>query len=286
VGRGRETDPVREVLLRKYGFESPIKVLDHGHVFLVDVMGDDRRVESSARLSYTTSETEETRTPAQMRRLIRYLMRHRHTSPFEQCVITLNMKMPIFVARQFVRHRTQAINEISGRYTKLPDEFFVPEQVFLQSTVNHQGRGDMEVSESEALTRQMRDEAEELFKSYGQYLDAGMAKELARINLPLSTYTEWQTTMNLHNMLHLLRLRMDSHAQAEARAYADAIAKIVADWVPVTWEAFEEYHLHAVTFSRTEMEIIRGMMREQNVPLTDHLLAAGEKVEFMKKLGW
>lgn len=280
----------REELLEKYGNGNAIPVLDYGHVMLVDVMGDDERVEQVARLSYQKG----TRKVSETRGLLRYLLRHRHTSPFEQAVITLDIKLPIFVARQLIRHRTQSVNELSGRYSELPEEFYVPTraQICYQATDNKQGRsGPLPDDEAVALQRQMADEAHETFASYHQFLEAGLARETARVNLPLSTYTQWCTTINLHNLLHMLSLRLDPHAQWECRQYAEAIARIVRDWVPITWKAFEDFVLDAETFSAQELMVIRTILSGENMRKRVLLVAEGptwserEKREFLKKLG-
>jgi len=276
----------RDELLAKHG--QPVQVLDHGHVRLVDVMGDDERVEQVARLSYQQG----TRKVSETRSLLRYLIRHRHTSPLEQAVITLDMKMPIFVARQLVRHRTQSINELSGRYSEMPEEFYVPDQVQIcyQATDNKQGRsGPLPEDEAWQLMKQMHAEASESFATYHQFLEVGVSRETARMVLPLSTYTQWCTTMNLHNLLHMLELRMDPHAQWECRMYAEAIAEIVKDWCPIIWEAFVDYRLEAVTFSREEVELIRATV--QRDPFDEAALQAitdlskRERDEFLVKLG-
>ena len=251
---------LRDQLLEEFGYKNRFSVLDHGHVFVVDVMGDDETVERAARVSYQKG----TRTKRDTEQLIRYLMKHRHTTPFEQCVITLDMKMPIFVARQFVRHRTQSINEISGRYSELPEEFYVPEtrNICYQSKKNKQGRAEaFPPEEGDALQLQMVDESQESFRTYKQFLDADMARETARIQLPLSTYTQWQTTMNLHNLLHFLKLRMDPHAQWEARQYATAIFKIVSRWVPLSVQAWIEYEYGGHSFSLSEMQALRELVK-------------------------
>jgi len=280
----------REDLLEKYGNGTYLPVLDHGHVTLVDVMGDDERVEQVARLSYQKG----TRKVSETRGLLRYLFRHRHTSPFEQAVITLDMKMPVFVARQLVRHRTQSLNELSGRYSELPEEFYVPDraQICYQATDNKQGRsGPLPEDEAWQLQKQLHEEAEESFASYHQFLEAGVSRETARINLPLSTYTQWCTTMNLHNLLHMLTLRLDPHAQWECRQYAEAIAKIVKDWVPIAWEAFEDYRLHGEEFSRQEMMVIRTILGSEHLRNAVLLTSQGpdwserERKEFLAKLG-
>jgi len=279
----------KEELLAKHG--PPVQVLDHGHVRLVDVMGDDERVEQVARLSYGKG----TRKVSETRSLLRYLVRHRHTSPLEQAVITLDMKMPIFVARQLVRHRTQSINELSGRYSELPAEYYVPDEVYAQSTTNKQGRGDKLDDDMEyGLAAKMANRAFESFSTYQDLLDYNVARETARIVLPLSTYTQWCTTMSLHNLLHMLELRLDPHAQWECRMYAEAIAKIVEDWCPIIWEAFVDYRLEAVTFSREEVAFIREQIDAhgycEELPCDADLeaktnLSKREREEFLAKLG-
>lgn len=277
----------REELLAKHG--QPVQVLDHGHVRLVDVMGDDERVEQVARLSYQQG----TRKVSETRSLLRYLIRHRHTSPLEQAVITLDMKMPIFVARQLVRHRTQSINELSGRYSEMPEEYYVPAEVYEQSTTNKQGRGEQAHPAMESSFRvNMRRSGEESFALYARLREEHVARETARIVLPLSTYTQWCTTMSLHNLLHMLELRLDHHAQWECRVYAEAIAKIVEDWCPIIWEAFIDYRLDAVTFSREEAKYIRERiaMDGLDLPNDDDLtaktnLSYRERGEFLLKLG-
>lgn len=274
----------REELLAKWS--TPTPALDHGHVRLVDVMGDDERVEQVARLSYQKG----TRQVSETRSLLRYLIRHRHTSPLEQAVITLDMKMPIFVARQLVRHRTQSINELSGRYSEMPEEYYVPDEIYEQSTTNKQGRGEQAHPAMESSFRvNMRRSGEESFALYARLREEHVARETARIVLPLSTYTQWCTTMNLHNLLHMLELRLDPHAQWECRQYAEAIAKIVQDWCPIIWEAFVDYRLEAVTFSREEAQFIRATVQRDppdEASLLSHTnLSKREIAEFLAKLG-
>jgi thymidylate synthase (FAD) len=245
----------KENLLTEFGEKR--RVLDWGHVRLVDVMGDDARVEEVARLSY-----EGARKVSETRGLLRYLMRHRHTSPFEQAVITLDIKLPIFVARQLVRHRAQSLNEVSARYSVLPDEFYVPNatQVCYQDANNKQGRSG--IVSDDVLDRFLGntlDDAKEAFSTYKIALEDGVARETARIGLPLSTYTHWYTTWDAHNLLHMLELRLDKHAQWEIRKYAEAIANIVKVWLPLTWEAFEDYRLNAETLARYEVEAVRAV---------------------------
>jgi len=248
--------PAAEELIGK-----EFKCLDKGHVTLIDYMGGDASVTQAARVSYAGDKN--AFDPKKDGGLIKYLMSHRHTTPFEMVQIKVRMKLPIFVARQWVRHRTASLNEVSARYTQLPDEFFQPsaDDLRTQSTTNKQGSGDqMEGHHSEELARKISKEQEQDYISYQENIDRGMAKEMARINLPVSIYTEWYWNQNLHNMLHLLSLRMDSHAQYEIRVYADALYEIVKAIAPICCEAFEEYRFYGKAFSYSEMEIIRCSM--------------------------
>ena len=246
-------------------------VLDHGFVAVKDYMGDDASVLNMARMSYGRG----TKNTSDDRALLRYLMRHAHTSPFEGCVIKLHVKLPIFVMRQWVRHRTASLNEYSARYSVLPDEFYLPESQHLaeQSTDNKQGRGlALSAEQADAVREMLESDARHAFASYhdllnqdenGQDIEAdkvGIARELARIGLPLSTYTQmyWQT--NLHNLLHFLRLRADRHSQWEIRVYAEKILDILADWVPLTAEAFHDYQLGAARLSRLDLNLLRDMV--------------------------
>jgi thymidylate synthase (FAD) len=233
-------------------------VLDHGFVRFVDRMGDDNAVVQMARVSYG----EGTKTKRSDRALIRYLMRNRHTSPFEACELKLHLRMPIFVARQFLRHRTAAVNEYSARYSIVPDLFYVPkpEHVLGQSGDTKQARGgEVDAGLVEFWLDTVSGTATEAFAEYEAACSNGIARELARIMLPLNAYTEIYWKIDLHNLLHFLQLRLHDHAQYEIRVYAEAIAEYLAEWVPATWEAFEDYRLHAVTFSRTEMDILRDV---------------------------
>jgi len=246
-------------------------VLDHGFIAVKDYMGDDVSILQMARMSYGKG----TKGTSDDRALLRYLMRHLHTSPFEGCVIKLHVKLPIFVMRQWVRHRTASLNEYSARYSIMPDEFYMPraEDLAVQSKDNKQGRGQTLTAEQSAeVLRILKDEALRNFDTYHKLLNAdeegkaidegaeGIARELARIGLPLSTYTQmyWQT--NLHNLMHFLRLRADPHAQYEIRVYAEKILELMADWVPVTTEAFRDYQLEAGRFSRMELALLKDML--------------------------
>jgi thymidylate synthase (FAD) len=228
------------------------------------------------------------------RDLIRYLMRHRHTSPFEMVEFKFHVKLPIFVARQWIRHRTASVNEYSGRYSEMKDEFYIPdiEQIRTQDTVNRQGRSDSSLPHNDAaeINEMLSKTQQKLFEEYKTLLDMDIARELARINLPLSTYTEWYWKIDLHNLLHFLKLRLDFHAQYEIRIFAAAIVELIKPIVPMTYEAFEDYLLESLSFSKQELGIIKSMI-SQEMP-NDELLAefeikgleATEFKEKMKKL--
>ena len=269
----------------------PIEVLDHGFVRLVDYMGDDSAIVQAARVSYGAG----TKKTSEDRGLIRYLMRHRHTTPFEMCEIKIHAKMPLFVARQWVRHRTANINEYSARYSEMPEEFYCPEleQISGQDQKNRQSRGvDLpEVNKD----RFAGNTAQHSVNSYGVYknaIDDGIAREIARINLPVSNYTEWYWKIDLHNLFHFLSLRLHSHAQYEIRVYAEALAEIVKQWVPMAWEAFQDYRLNGMFLSGAEIKFLKTYLDKVAVdedPLTmkeleDCGLSKREAREFTSKL--
>ncbi len=251
----RPTVPALEERLHQ-----PIPCLDHGFVRLVDYMGDDAAVVQAARVSYGKG----TRKLREDRGLIRYLMRHRHTTPFEMCELKLHVKLPIFVARQWIRHRTASVNEISGRYSVLDGEFYTPtpSDLAVQSSSNRQGRGaNLTVEQASEVLDILRSEATRAHASYAGLMHGfDLARELARINLTLSTYTQWYWKIDLHNLLHFLALRLHPHAQREFRVYSEAIADIVAAWVPASWEAFEDYRLGAFTLSRQGVGAIKAIL--------------------------
>lgn len=231
-------------------------VLDHGFIRVVDYMGDDAAIVQMARVSYGRG----TKSANEDRGLIRYLMRHRHSSPFEGCEIKFHVKLPIFVARQWIRHRTANVNEYSARYSILDREFYTPapEHLAAQSTENHQGRGDVLDGDTAArVLALLKQDAERDFDSYDAMVDSGLARELARIGLPLSTYTQWYWKTDLHNLFHFLALRADAHAQYEIRVYAEQMLQITEAWVPLATEAFRDYRLGAVTFSAQQMAALR-----------------------------
>lgn len=244
----------REELLERHKCAA---VLDAGHVRLIDLMGDDGRIESVARVSF------DGRGQSDRRRLLRYLMRHRHTSPFEHAQITLDIRAPIFVARQIMRHRMQSINEVSARYTELPGDVYrpTPDQVCEQSSDNKQGRGaPLDASTATTWLEADSQASSSCRDLYRWAIDAGVSRELARISLPVATYTRWVSTWDTHNLLHFLALRLDKHAQWEVRQYAQVIASIVADWLPLTWEAFCDYRLSSLTLSRIEVDALRTVL--------------------------
>jgi len=248
------------------------RVLDHGFVRVIDYMGDDAAIVQAARVSYGKG----TRSSSSDRGLVRYLVRHRHTTPLEMCEIKLHVKLPIFVARQWIRHRTANVNEISGRYSILDREFYLPEpeHVTLQSSTNRQGRGDaLSADQAARVLDVLRQDALRTFENYenllnddgqGQPRDPGLpqvARELARTNLTLGTYTQWYWKIDLHNLMSFVGLRADAHAQYEIRVYAEVIADLVKAWVPFAWEAFVDYKQQAHTFSREEMDVLRQIVQ-------------------------
>ncbi len=266
--------PAAEEILDK---EYP--VLDHGFVRLVDYLGSDQRIVQSARVSYG----EGTKTYRQDKGLINYLLRNDHTSPFEQVVFTFHVKMPIFVARQWTRHRTARMNEISGRYSVMKDEVYVPSPdcIALQSEDNKQGRSQEPVSQeiADEVRSVMREDAERAFANYHKLLDMGIAREISRIDLPLSLYTEFYWEIDLHNLFHFLKLRLDGHAQYEIREYAKVMLEIVRCVCPIATEAFENHKLNGRSFSGREMEAIKAMIEGKECPLEKR-----EKEIFLEKL--
>jgi len=252
--------------------DQEIKVLDKGFVRLVDYMGGDQRIVQAARVSYGSG----TKTYRQDRGLIHYLIKNWHTSPFEQVQLTFHTKMPIFVARQWVRHRTARLNEISGRYSVMKDEFYVPEpgHVCYQSESNKQGRSEaMPIADANRVIAAMEKEQREVYGNYESMLGDNVARELARSNLPLSLYTEWYWQIDLHNLFHFLRLRMDPHAQYEIRVYAEAMAECAKAVAPIAYEAFEEHILGSVGFSRAECEALVAMLDGRDLKLEGRALA-------------
>jgi thymidylate synthase (FAD) len=245
--------------------DKQIKVLDKGFVRLVDYYGNDSRIVQSARVSYGAG----TKTVREDKMLIDYLWMNEHTSPFEQVVFTFHCKLPIFVARQWIRHRTARVNEVSGRYSVMKEEFYTPSEdmISFQSKDNKQGRSKDEVPAE--LKQKVLDIIKELnndsYKSYTEMVEHGIARELARVCLPLNLYTEWYWQIDLKNLLHFLRLRLDDHAQYEIREYAKAMAEIVKKVCPYTWESFEEHTLYSTKLSRTESNLLKDLFSGKEV---------------------
>ncbi|ETD87419.1 FAD-dependent thymidylate synthase [Rhodobacter capsulatus] len=266
-------------------------VLDHGLIRVIDYMGDDAAICQAARVSYGRG----TKAVSDDRGLIRYLMRHWHSTPFEMCEVKFHVKLPIFVARQWIRHRTANVNEYSARYSVMDREFYIPapEHLAAQSTVNNQGRGQvLEGAEAARVLDLLREDAMRAYDHYEDMLtpDAdtgklGMARELARMNLPANVYTQWYWKIDLHNLFHFLRLRADVHAQYEIRVYAQIMGDIVKDWVPQAYEAFEDYRLGAVSVSATAKEVLKRRLAGEVVTAETSGMSKGEWREFVEEWG-
>ena len=287
----RPTVPALESLLHQ-----AIPVLDHGFVRVIDYMGDDGAIVQAARVSYGRG----TKAANEDRGLIRYLMRHRHSTPFEMCEIKFHVKLPIFVARQWIRHRTANVNEYSARYSILDREFYIPapEHLATQSSTNRQGRGEvLEGEEAARVLDLLRDDATRNYDHYLEMLNEdeagapidparqGLARELARMNLTLNAYTQWYWKADLHNLLNFLSLRADAHAQYEIRAYADAMMGTVEAWVPIAAAAFRDYRLGAMTFSAQMLGIVRRLVAGEAVTQEGSGLSKREWRELMDALG-
>lgn len=265
-----------------------IKCLDTGFVRLVDYMGGDNAIVQAARVSYGAG----TKSVSKDRELIRYLMRNRHTSPFEMVEFKFHVKLPIFVARQWIRHRTANVNEYSGRYSVMKNEFYLPEasRLAMQSKTNMQGSEENSTfsgEDAEIILAGMEDAQSKAYREYDALIESGLTRELARINLPLSTYTEWYWKIDLHNLLHFLRLRLDYHAQKEIAVYGEAIADIVKAVCPLTYEAFEDYILNSATFSALELKALNLIInkgRLDDEELSEFGLNKFERIEFNNKI--
>ncbi|NRA74175.1 MAG: FAD-dependent thymidylate synthase [Rickettsiales bacterium] len=284
----RATSPAVEKILCK-----PLKVLDHGFIRVIDYMGNDAAIVQAARVSYGSG----TKKLNQDKGLIFYLMRHRHTTPFEMCEMKFHVKLPIFVARQWIRHRTANVNEYSARYSILSNEFYFPAKEYLatQSTNNKQGRGEvLSGEEAESILDIMKKDSSQCYKHYeemlnedadGNILDESkpkLARELARVNLTMNCYTEWYWKIDLHNLLHFIKLRADAHAQYEIRVYADIMLNIVKEWVPMTYEAFEEYIKEGVHISKKGVKVLKHMIEGKNVTQEESGMSKREWNELMK----
>ena len=261
------------------------EVLDHGFIRLIDYMGDDGAICQAARVSYGKG----TKSVQNDEGLIRYLMRHWHSTPFEMCEVKFHVKLPVFVARQWIRHRTANVNEYSARYSILDREFYIPEREALaaQSTINNQGRGaPLSDAEAARVLEILKSDAARCYDHYEEMISEegkqGLARELARMNLPMNIYTQWYWKVDLHNLFHFLRLRADSHAQYEIRVYAEAIARVVADWVPAAWKAFEDYRMGGVTLSAQALDCIRRMLKGEAVTEETSGMSAREWREFQE----
>jgi thymidylate synthase (FAD) len=287
----RPTVPALEAMLY-----TAFPVLDHGFVRVIDYMGDDAAIVQAARVSYGRG----TRRVSEDAGLIRYLMRHRHSTPFEMCEIKYHVKLPIFVARQWIRHRTANVNEYSARYSILDREFYIPApaQLAAQSVSNRQGRGSaLSGDEAEEVLTLLREDAARNYDHYaamlnedadGQAVDPGrqgLARELARMNLTLNTYTQWYWKTDLHNLFHFLSLRADAHAQYEIRVYAEAMLQTVDAWVPQAARAFRDYRLGAATLSASMLEVVKRMLAGETVSRPDSGLNQREWTELMAVLG-
>ena len=285
----RATVPSLEEILYK-----PLAALDHGFVRVIDYMGDDTAIVQSARVSYGKG----TKKISNDKGLIKCLMRHWHSTPFEMCEIKLHVKLPIFIARQWIRHRTANVNEYSARYSILDKEFYIPsvENLASQSQINKQGRAEnLSPEEAEKVIGLLKSDAEQTYRNYevmlnensdGETLDEssmGIARELARMNLTLNTYTQWYWKIDLNNLLHFLALRADAHAQYEIRVYADIILDIVKKWVPVTYEAFEDYRVGGTQLSAKEILILKKIIKGETVDPDAEGISKREWGELQKK---
>ena len=258
-------------------------VLDHGLLRVIHYMGDDSAIVQAARVSYGRG----TKAVSNDEGLIRYLMRHWHSTPFEMCEVKFHVKLPVFVARQWIRHRTANVNEYSARYSILDREFYIPapEQLAAQSTVNNQGRGEvLSGDEAQRVLDLLREDATRAYDHYEDMLSQdgqqGLARELARMNLPANVYTQWYWKTDLHNLFHFLRLRADAHAQYEIRVYAEAMCRIVADWVPLAYAAFEDYRLGGVSLSGKAVEVLKRRLAGEVVTQETSGMSKGEWREF------
>ena len=261
------------------------KVLDHGFIRVIDYMGNDTSIVQAARVSYG----EGTKKSRDDKSLIFYLMRHWHSTPFEMCEVKFHVKLPVFVARQWIRHRTANVNEYSARYSILEKEFYIPnpENLASQSSSNNQGRGDvLKGSEADKIIHILKNDSLRNYKNYEEMLSQdkkkGLARELARMNLPTNIYTQWYWKTDLHNLFNFIRLRNDEHAQYEIRVYAEKIAKLVKTWVPFAYEAFEQYQLNSSQLSANAMTCIKKLLSGGNISQETSGMGKREWLEFCK----
>ena len=285
--------PVSEELERI--LYEPLPVLDHGFVRVIDYMGDDAAIVQAARVSYGKG----TKKTSEDRGLINYLLRHRHNTPFEMCEIKFHIKLPIFVARQWIRHRTANVNEYSARYSIMDKEFYMPaaEHLAAQSVINNQGRGKvLEGAEAARAVELLKRDALQCYDTYQELLNedaqgnivdesrSGLARELARMNLPVNFYTQWYWKIDLSNLMHFLSLRADHHSQYEIRAYADVILDVLKKWVPIAYEAFMAYRKNGVHLSSKGMEVIKALIAGKNPTAQSSGMSQREWGELMKIL--
>lgn len=293
-----ETAPTRRAVvpaLEEILYE-PLPVLDKGFVRVIDYMGDDNSIVQAARVSYGKG----TKQVSQDQGLINYLLRHRHTTPFEMCEIKFHIKLPMFIARQWIRHRTANVNEYSARYSMLEDEFYIPspEQLGVQSKSNRQGRDEiLPADQAKEVMAILEQDAKTTYQHYvemmnedieGNVIDPnkkGLARELARMNLTMNCYTQWYWKIDLHNLLHFLALRADHHAQYEIRAYAEVMLDVVKKWVPFTYEAFSQYRMGSVHLSAKGLGVVKRMLAGEKVDQASSGLSAREWRELMESLG-
>ncbi len=286
----REISPGLEQILYQ-----AFPILDHGFIRVIDYMGNDNSIVQAARVSYGKG----TKQVSEDRGLIHYLLRHSHTTPFEMCEIKFHVKLPIFVARDWIRHRTANVNEYSGRYSILDRDFYIPteEDLGTQSTTNRQGRGaNLTPEHAQEVIKLLREDAERNYEHYEQLLNEDsqgnmidpskdkLARELARINLSLNIYTQWYWKIDLHNLMHFLSLRADSHAQYEIQVYAYKMLEIMKDWVPHTYEAFMQYRKEGARFSKNALKAIRKLISGEKVSHEESGMTKREWSEFCEQL--
>ncbi|KJV65555.1 MULTISPECIES: FAD-dependent thymidylate synthase [Ehrlichia] len=265
---------LEKILYKEY------KVLNKGFVRLVDYMGSDESVVQAARISYGRG----TKSVSQDAALISYLMRHSHTTPFEMCEIKFHIKLPIFVARQWVRHRTANVNEYSARYSVLDHEFYIPEydQIAKQSEDNAQGRGsNLSDEDAKYVSDLLVHDSNMVYETYNKFLEKSVSREIARVNLTLNYYTEWYWKIDLHNLLHFLKLRSEANAQYEIRLYAKTMLDIVKKWVPLTYTAFVEYCLESQNFSKSALDVVRKLIAGEKIVREDTSIGKREWRELM-----
>lgn len=287
----RDVAPALEAMLYK-----AMPVLDHGFVRVIDYMGTDSAIVQVARVSYGAG----TKKVSEDAGLINYLLRHRHTTPFEMCEIKFHIKLPIFIARQWIRHRTANVNEYSGRYSIMDREFYIPqpEHLAAQSKQNHQGRGEvLEGAEAQRVLEILKADSVNAYAHYEEMLNAdeagnikdenrsGLARELARMNLPVNFYTQWYWKIDLHNLMHFLSLRADSHAQYEIRAYAEVMLEALKAWVPITYQAFMDYRVGGAQFSAKGLEVVKQMIAGKEMTQENSGMSKREYAELMATLG-